>query len=222
MLSRELTVFSARATSAAPTWFAEFEHTPSKRSFLDGGLYYNNPVKIAHREARLIWPHRRIDVVLSVGSGANVDPEPEQSSEEDSTWWKIWTKVPGRDIWRLGKIAVDHLANSLDSERTWKQYLDERNPGARHRFVRLNTALPDPVPELHEVSKIDSLLEQTINYWERSEQKQQIANIAHRLVASCFYLTLLGSREEKSDLFTVSCKSCSYRLQFYRNATDRV
>ena len=47
---------AARATSAAPTYFKPFAHVPSGKIFLDGGLFHNNPIEVALREARLLWP----------------------------------------------------------------------------------------------------------------------------------------------------------------------
>src|SRR3546814_19325761 len=37
----------ARATSAAPTYLKDHEHTPSGRIFIDGGVWANNPVLVA-------------------------------------------------------------------------------------------------------------------------------------------------------------------------------
>jgi hypothetical protein len=62
---------AAAATSAAPTFFKPFKHS-SGRSFLDGALYNNNPVKIVQKERKLLWPDvekQHPDVLLSVGTG---------------------------------------------------------------------------------------------------------------------------------------------------------
>lgn len=62
---------AAAATSAAPTYFKPFKHG-NGRSFLDGALYNNNPVNVAQRERKLLWPDvndQHPDVLLSVGTG---------------------------------------------------------------------------------------------------------------------------------------------------------
>jgi hypothetical protein len=60
------------ATAAAPTYFKPFLHHRSHRSFLDGALYNNNPVKVVQKERKLLWPEvaeQHPDVFLSVGTG---------------------------------------------------------------------------------------------------------------------------------------------------------
>ena len=64
------------ATSAAPSIF------PRARlgglSLADGGLVANNPTVIALREARALWPGRRIGVIVSLGTGS---ARPQSTSE---------------------------------------------------------------------------------------------------------------------------------------------
>lgn len=70
---------AARATSAAPSYFAPFKHRKNfnKVGFLragehvlvDGGIYANNPTKVALQEAEAIWPGRPVSLVLSLGTG---------------------------------------------------------------------------------------------------------------------------------------------------------
>ena len=62
---------AARATSAAPTYFKPFCHESSKQTYSDGGLYHNNPIYIADRERKLIWPLQQDeepDVIVSIGT----------------------------------------------------------------------------------------------------------------------------------------------------------
>lgn len=63
---------AAMATSAAPSYFKPFV-SKEHRLYLDGGLYYNNPVKVANSERRMLWPdvaHAPPDIIiLSVGTG---------------------------------------------------------------------------------------------------------------------------------------------------------
>jgi patatin-like phospholipase/acyl hydrolase len=70
---QELTVWqAAAATSAAPTYFKPFMHEATKRTYLDGAIYHNNPVRLAHRERKLLWPdiaNRDPDIFLSIGTG---------------------------------------------------------------------------------------------------------------------------------------------------------
>jgi len=67
---------AAYATSAAPSIFKPFRHPDTEKSYMDGGLYYNNPIKIANHERRLLWPDvtdSHPDIVLSTGAGQNLE-----------------------------------------------------------------------------------------------------------------------------------------------------
>ena len=46
----------------------------TKNIYFDGALYHNNPVEVASRERKLIWPDvadKHPDVMLSLGTGKN-------------------------------------------------------------------------------------------------------------------------------------------------------
>lgn len=63
---------AARCTSAAPTFFRRmFVRVPpgSGQWYLDGGLQYNNPSKLALDEARRLWPTVKRFYLVSVGTG---------------------------------------------------------------------------------------------------------------------------------------------------------
>jgi len=67
---------AAAATFAAPTYFKPFVHYLTKRCYLDGAIYNNNPVRLVHRERKLLWPDvagRHPDILLSIGTGQNED-----------------------------------------------------------------------------------------------------------------------------------------------------
>jgi len=61
----------ARATSAAPTYFAPAAVMGT--SLIDGGVFANDPSLAAYIEAKLLWPDDRIRVV-SLGTGSLVSP----------------------------------------------------------------------------------------------------------------------------------------------------
>jgi predicted acylesterase/phospholipase RssA len=63
---------AAAATSAAPPFFKAFEHGRTNRSYLDGAIYNNNPIKVVHRERKYLWPdvsELHPDILLSLGTG---------------------------------------------------------------------------------------------------------------------------------------------------------
>jgi hypothetical protein len=58
---------AAAATFSAPSYFPPIKIGDSE--FFDGGLAANNPSIYGLQEARLLWPERRIDCLVSVGTG---------------------------------------------------------------------------------------------------------------------------------------------------------
>ena len=60
---------AARATSAASTFFDPIEIGKYKQRFVDGGGGYNNPVQVAFDEARVCFPTRDIQCLVSIGAG---------------------------------------------------------------------------------------------------------------------------------------------------------
>lgn len=69
---------AASATTAAPKYFKRYRHwnilTKVYEEYLDGALYFNNPVRIGFNERRFLWPDvadRPPDIVLSLGTGKN-------------------------------------------------------------------------------------------------------------------------------------------------------
>ena len=102
----------ACATSAAPSFFKPFEsHT--KQIYLDGALYYNNPVKVANHERKFLWPDAadsHPDLILSIGTGIN-RRKVEQEMKGDST---------GRLVVRQAKPHSANKFRRFKSSMTFK------------------------------------------------------------------------------------------------------
>ena len=61
---------ACRATSAAPTFFPPMVIGNPPTAYVDGGLQYNNPIRLLLDEARHIWqPTRDIGCIVSIGTG---------------------------------------------------------------------------------------------------------------------------------------------------------
>lgn len=71
---------AAAATSAAPGLFRRFVYelkqangmSLGQREYMDGAVYFNNPVRVGYSESRFIWPdmaENPPDLVLSIGTG---------------------------------------------------------------------------------------------------------------------------------------------------------
>lgn len=198
----------ARATSAAPTYFKSFSHEPSKQIYIDGGIYYNNPVEIADSERKLIWPDiadSHPDILLSVGSGVcnrNRDKTPQSRSPPSTNQRGVMSYVK-----HLYRIAVGHIESSLDSEQAWKAYIKLVNPSCdqKFRYQRLNLILEEAPPKLDDVDCLPKL-EKSVKAQMRGNSK--VIDIAHHLVASCFFFEKTSKVNMIHDGFAV-CKGKS-------------
>lgn len=66
---------AARATTAAPPFFASIEIGALGSTFADGALRNNNPIQALKIEARKIWPSEQdfpFGVLVSIGTGEQV------------------------------------------------------------------------------------------------------------------------------------------------------
>lgn len=110
----------------------------------------------------------------------------------------------------LLKIAQDHIAMSLDSERTWKSYLDlvASKHEDRRRFVRINPALLDAPPKLDDVAAMYRL-ETEVKGWVKDNY--QIQRVALQLVATMFYfqITEINDFEGQGATFNVKGEPAS-------------
>jgi len=186
---------SARATSAAPKIFKPFHHEPSKQSYLDGAIYHNNPIQIADKERKNLWPSMKAefpDVVVSIGTGYG---PPQSKPVLSSPPPQVGVLSHGKSLY---KIATDHIASALDSQKAWDTYISILQPPPEHmtRYVRLNPQLREDPPNLDDVDQI-----QRIKSTVRTQMATngQIQRLAHQLVASCFYFEKSAAAELQPD-----------------------
>lgn len=167
-------------------------HDASKQMYYDGGVHYNNPVEVADRERKLIWPDlqdQEPDLLLSVGTAYNTRSKSPQSPVLAR---HVATKGMFAYVRYLAKLAVDHIVVSLDSEKKWHDYIDTKAPSAadRSRYWRLNTELDHDPPKMDDVGSIKDLQEKT---WLQFGDSIQVKKLACHFVATCFYFEI-GSR----------------------------
>jgi len=202
---------SARATSAAPTYYKPFPHEPSKQTYIDGGIWHNNPVDIAESERKLIWPdtaHLPPDILLSIGSGCcQTLPTPKRPSKA------VRRHGIGSNIKAYYRLAVDHIESSLDSERIWREYLEGLSPSQeqKRRYRRLNVELEEAPPKLDDVDSIDELQNTARKQWSRDPR---ISDVAQDLIASSFYFekVKLATEDDGSYACTGRCSGSDTSL----------
>ncbi|RSL93075.1 hypothetical protein CDV31_014873 [Fusarium ambrosium] len=192
---------AARASSAAPTWFASYVHESLDTSYVDGGLHHNNPVRVAWEESTLLWPRSPLDILVNVGSGSTQDAVTSQPAEQPQTQPSWWNKLKGS--YELFQVAIDHISNSLNSEKIWAQFQrDHQSEG--DNILRLNSLLDPPLAELHEVTKVAALEEKAQEFWRsRRESKELLDDAANRLVSRSFYFEVKHTSTMK-DCFSVT------------------
>ncbi|KAL0780116.1 hypothetical protein CaCOL14_004599 [Colletotrichum acutatum] len=190
---------AARATSAAPPFFKSFTKADTKSSYLDGALYHNCPVLVAHHERRMIWPDIADtvpDILLSIGTGMNGLDSESQTTPHRTEISKGGETVTKRKRTflpvQLAQIAADRFDRILSCNAIWSDFktdiLSQNSHVTRdshRRHIRVNPDLRFKVPRLDAVNELESLERATKRYLNMNRGK--IKEIAHRLVASCFF-----------------------------------
>ena len=170
-------------------------HKPSKQVYIDGAIYHNNPIQVADRERKLIWPdleNEYPDLIVSLGttykSAAHLSPQ-------NVALPRLGIFSHGRVLYR---IAVDHIASALDSEKAWHAYMNVLQPPSSHRakFIRLNPQLSEDPPRLDEVESM-SYIQEAVR--EKVSSDGRIQKVALRLIASSFYFEKSQSVERAPD-----------------------
>jgi patatin-like phospholipase/acyl hydrolase len=136
---------SARATSAAPTYFepARLTSAPTDPlnyySLIDGGVYANNPAMCAFVEAKTMFGDRDDFLMVSLGTGENV---PSLPYEEVKGWGLAKWARP------LLGVVFDGVSDTVDYQL--QQLLPDRD-GAQ-RYFRFQAHLQEASEAMDDVS----------------------------------------------------------------------
>lgn len=202
----ELKLWEAgRATSAAPRFFKSFHHEASQQVYLDGAIYHNNPIAIAERERKLIWPNQPSDspdIILSLGTGSSLRDRQDTSS---SLRRSPLSRIPQQGFFANGrnliKIAKDHLYSTLDCDRVWDSFIgDLPQSWESSRFIRINPEKSD-FPRLDNVSQMRELQEYIRQKLSSREWEITIRRLAMRLVATSFFFELRKPIDDDKNLY---------------------
>ncbi|WPG99958.1 calcium-independent phospholipase a2-gamma [Acrodontium crateriforme] len=187
---------SVAAGLATPSHFKPF--TFNSTTYLDGGLRSPNPCFIADRERRLIWPDvDEPDLFLSLGTGQHRITVLSQLSERARSNASIVLK-PGRigneSRKRRGIWGFRRIDDVIDAEIAWVDFRDyavrERSEVKGRRFIRFNPDLDRDPPASDSKRDIDVLQSNIRKRIQTPHRMAALRNVAHRLIASCFYLDL--------------------------------
>lgn len=225
-LSSAVDFHRARATSAAPPYFKPFIKNETKSSYLDGALYHNNPVWIAHHERKLIWSDivdKQPDIFISIGTGHHSSANIKDKTLEHRRLFRRPTDASANSEFvpiqprnrtaskfplfpgQLWNTVAGRFDNILNCNKTWNDFrIDILEPysDSRRRYIRLNPDLRYKVPSLDEVDQLDNLRKVVAR---EMQANTKIQEVAHRLIASSFFFEKVdSSTKETEDRF--ECK----------------
>ncbi|KAM3089514.1 hypothetical protein ACMFMG_001101 [Clarireedia jacksonii] len=212
---------AARATSAAPPYFKTFIKNETKSGYLDGALYHNNPVFVAHHERKAIWHdvcQQPPDLFLSIGTGHD---GPIQKVNQKKPFFRTAFSTTSVDIptppapeaplrspnfrtfmGQMWSTVSSRFDNILNCDNIWKNFRVEAvGPGFhRRRHIRINPDLGMKVPSLDDVEQLAKVQIQARRSLSKGSTRIQVVEVAHRLIASTFYFEKVeeSTRENKS------------------------
>lgn len=182
---------SGRATSAATSYFKPFENERTGLKYIDGALYYNNPIRVANQERKLLWPDvesQPPDIVLSIGT--SFAAETKSTANKLTSWMKP----------NFFQVAFNRFDNILDAQNAWDQFYEEvREPSSTvgQRYIRLNPELQKKV-KLDKVDELPWLREAVRGILRTPKWKFETKMVAHRLVASSFFFEKASTDAEEN------------------------
>jgi hypothetical protein len=199
---------SARSTSAAPIYFKPYYHRRTRKTYIDGALRRNNPIRVADEERRAIWPNDKLrpDLVLSLGTGIGIEQHQQHRRQVNANNKKRVKETVPKGLRKNISTAYDMIASTLNCEKEWDDFLyahrDDRC------FVsnchRINVALFERPPKLDDVSQMNMLQDKAIDYLEKGRSQinggippytnkkyrnahEHIKVVADRMIATLFY-----------------------------------
>ncbi|KAL3422514.1 hypothetical protein PVAG01_06670 [Phlyctema vagabunda] len=214
---------AARATSAAPPYFKTFIKNETKCGYLDGALYHNNPVTVAHHERKAIWQdvnRQQPDIFLSLGTGHNGHSKSEATAtssifrkkgqnadappEASHISLKRYHTFTGQ-LWSTVSSRFDSI---LNCNRIWDNFrmdvMGAYSP-ERRRYIRLNPDLRFKVPALDDIAQLSNLQKATKKAVVQPSVSAKIREVAHRLLASTFFFEKIEASTKQSK-YGFECK----------------
>ncbi|CEF77784.1 unnamed protein product [Fusarium graminearum] len=197
---------AARATSAAPLYFppfcreGNFDTTTegTKQVYLDGGLWHNNPIRIADSEAAAIWPentHAHPDILLAIGTGYHESEIHANNGTQVYLEQIINDAVPGAQSAKeksflrgIAETGMNQFTSSLNSERIWHEWLQAKSPSTEFesRYRRVNVEFSRVVPMDTPTTEAYDCCQEAV----RKLPDDLFESIADQLIASCFFFRI--------------------------------
>jgi patatin-like phospholipase/acyl hydrolase len=183
------------AAIADPAYFPPFEL--DAQTYLDGGQKCANPATLADKERRLLWPElSNPDLFLSLGTGQNslepMQSHSKQSCSMDEKYRASISPTKGARPRMSRQFSGRRSEELVNAEQSWNEFkanATSSESGSKARnFVRLNPDLGTTPPAPDSKQEIESLQDLVRNGLQEKRKATALRNVAHRLVASSFYL----------------------------------
>ncbi|KAI4717347.1 FabD/lysophospholipase-like protein [Aureobasidium sp. EXF-10727] len=195
----ELEVWEAAAASAAaPFCFKPYTHQKTGASYIDGGLYHNNPVYVANREQKLLWPElasKHPDILLSIGTGKSLSESQRGVSRGRSSSPKADATVhKSGGIFQTLAALYQRFDNILDAEYAWIDFnadINDRNDDFPSPYIRFNLDLKSKPPPFDAKDKYHEFRADVRRRLRDPDVMEMTRNVACSLVASSFYFNLV-------------------------------
>ncbi|KAK3330701.1 hypothetical protein B0H66DRAFT_528046 [Apodospora peruviana] len=200
---------AARATSAAQTLFKPYQHDPTNRTYVDGAVVRNNPVRLAYDEHKRIWPSSSSmnpDIIVSIGTGIHIDKDGRVKDTRNERLENVKKLLPG-GLRKKVETGLDMVDATLDCHREWVDFKAATQGRLRQNSHRLDVGLLNKPPPLDAVDKMQDLWWDCRNYLSResyyannqrasakymdsqyNNAHDHIKAVARRLLAALFYL----------------------------------
>lgn len=191
---------AARSTSAAQTYFRPFLHRPTLRTFTDGAMQQNNPIRIADGERCKIWgeeAEKIPDIIISVGTGLQEGSS--QIAKKPNRAARLLLKVTPKGLVDKVGVVYDMVKSTLDCERQWREFYQSINWDEPHRARchRLNIGLRAEPPKLDDVGSLIWLKDVAATYLSPEHKgysnsmytnaHEHVTVVARQLIATLFY-----------------------------------
>ena len=173
---------AARGTSAAVPYFKPLEW--QGQMFLDGGFKLNCPSACAYSEAKCIWPDKRCDVLLSLGTGRAMNRQQPPVK---------------KNLFRLAYAVADDMTNAEEAWTKFKMELPRKDG-----IFRLTPAYSGSGFALDECQKLNEI-ERQAEAW-IATQNSPLTHICHQLIAALFFFRLLGPAEGGMQVGEIVCR----------------
>jgi hypothetical protein len=170
--------------------------------FQDGGLTHNNPIKLALKEIKALFPHdlsaKRSALKVSLGTGKAPDHDHEMYGS--SSWW--------RDLWvfRLFRALWSSIDGQENGDASYREELDglkeDLKTGEKRRrgqYFRFNVEFEGREPRLDDPSKMPQM---KILAQEVVLHSKQLDRLAYCIIAEIFLFELESVPRKENGRFS--------------------